>query len=132
MGAAGEHLRDDGQGGAEVGASAGDGAGVVGHAGVDGTAEHILEGSRCGTPAAGAWWQAAAHFVRDPGDGAAPDIRAVYVRLPGGRVSTVPGAAAAGDVRIRGQPDPDQREGAREKGRALSVILCALNRAERG
>ncbi len=71
--------------------------------------------------AAGARRQAAPDLVRHPGHHTTADVRVVHHRLPGSRVSPVPGAAAAGDVRIRGQPDPHQRAGAREEGRALSI-----------
>ncbi len=43
-----------GQGGAEAGACSGDGAGIVGHPGAHGSAEHVLEGNRGRHPAAGA------------------------------------------------------------------------------
>ncbi len=46
VGAAGEHLGEDRPGGAEAGARAGDGAGVLGHADIDGAAEHLLQGDR--------------------------------------------------------------------------------------
>ena len=65
-------------------------------------------------PAAGAWWQAAAHPVRHPGRDTSADLRAVHHRVPRGGLPPVPGAPAAREVRVRGQPDPDQRAGAGE------------------
>ena len=49
------------------------------------------------------------------------DVRVVHHRLPGGRVSPVPGAAPARDIRVRGQPGPDQRAGAREARSEVSI-----------
>ena len=80
----------------------------------DRPAEHLGQGDRGGHAAAGAWRQAAAHSVRHPGHRPAADVRAVHHRLSRGRLPTLPGAAAARDVRLRGQPDPDQRAGTRE------------------
>ena len=77
--------------------------------------------------AAGAGRQAAADPVRHAGDRAAADVRVVHHGFPGGRLSTVPRAAAARDVRFRGQPDPDQRPGA---GEARSQALAAAEAHE--
>ena len=81
---------------------------------LDGPAQHVPQGGRGGDAAAGARGQAAPDPVRHPGHHAAADVRVVHPGLSGGRVSPVPGAAAARDIRVRGQPGPHQRAGARE------------------
>ena len=90
----------------------------------DRQAQHVPQGSGVGHAAAGARRKAAANPVRHPGHHAAADIRVVHHRLPRGRVSPLRGAAAAGDVRFRGQPDPHQRAGAREaRSEALDRLV---------
>ena len=92
----------------------------------DRPAEHVPQGDRGRDAAAGARRQAAADPVRHPGHRAAADVRAVHHRFPGGRLSAVPGAPAAGDVRLRGQPDPDQCPGPGEAGSAVSLTMSDL------
>ena len=90
--------------------------GVVGHPDRDRAAERLDQGGGGGNAAPGTRRQAAAHPVRDPGHRPSADVRAVHLGFLGGRLSAVPGAAAARDIRIRGQSDPDQCPGARKAG----------------
>ena len=89
---------------------------------LDRPAEHVSQGDRRRDTAAGARRQAAQDPVRHPGDRAAADLRAVHLGFPGGRLPPVPRASAARDVRLRGQPDPDQRAGTREARTKAAVI----------
>lgn len=95
LGATGQHLRQDGPGGAQAGAGHGGCAGVMGHQDRDRPAEHLAHRGDGGHTAAGARRQAATHLVRDPGHRAATDVRVVHHGFFGGRLSAVLGAAAA-------------------------------------
>ena len=76
--------------------------------------EQLDQGSGGRDTAAGARRQTASHPVRHAGHRPAADVRLVHLRLPGGRLSPIPGATAPRDIRLRGQPDPNQRAGTRE------------------
>lgn len=78
LGATGQHLRQDGPGGAQAGAGHGGCAGVMGHQDRDRPAEHLAHRGDGGHTAAGARRQAATHLVRDPGHRAATDVRVVH------------------------------------------------------
>src|SRR6185312_6595859 len=129
VGAAGQYLSQDGTRGAEVGAGDGDVSGVVGHPHRDGSTEHLGEGSGGRDAAACARRQAAADSVRDTGHGQAADVRAVHKRISGGRLSAVPRAAASRDIRLRGQPDPDQRPSQGEAQGAVPLAISVRKRA---
>ena len=105
----------------KLAAGAGEIAGVVGHPDRHRAAEHVGQGGGGGDTAAGARREAAADPVRHPGDRAAADVRVVHHRFSGGGLPAVPRAAATRDVRVRGQPDPDQRAGAGEAGSEVSL-----------
>ncbi len=89
-----------------------DRAPVVGHPHPDGPLQRVPRRARGRAPAPGARRQAAAHPVRHAGEHAAADVRAVHDRLPRPGLPPVHPAAAAGAVRLRGQPDRRQHAGA--------------------
>ena len=91
----------------------------------DRPAQHLAQGDRRRDAAAGARRQAARDPVRHPGHHAAADVRAVHHGLPGGRLPAVPRAPAARDVRLRRQPDPDQRPGAGEARTQAPLAISA-------
>ena len=89
-----------------AGARAGNGAGRLGDPGADRQAQRLADRPGRGDPAAGARRPPAQDLVRHPGGCAAAALRAVHLRIPGGRLPAVRGTAAARGVRLRGQPGP--------------------------
>ena len=90
VGAAGQHLGEDGALGAEAGACARDGAGVLGQQDFDRQAQHVPQGGGGGHASAGARRQAAPHPVRHAGDHPPADVCVVHLRFPGSGLSQVP------------------------------------------
>ncbi len=87
---------------------------LVGLTGVDGSAQRVPRGDRRGSPAPGAWRQAAPDPLRHAGLDPAAAVRALRVGLRRGRLSPVHRAQVARAVRLRGDAHRGVRAGPRE------------------